>query len=75
MWSNDIDFVIAESADEAKRIVTEHYGCDQDDVGDFETQNEEKEFTLRLDDGEKVTKRISEWIAEFGKSYFACTEY
>ncbi|MHC4397426.1 MAG: hypothetical protein ACYS1A_17435 [Planctomycetota bacterium] len=75
MWSNEFDFVIAESADEARQLVMDHYGIEDYEGGEFEQANEEQEFTLRLDDGQKETKRVRDWIAEFGKSYFACTEY
>ena len=75
MWSNDIDYVIAESADEANQIVTDHYGCGQEELGVFEAEDGEKEFTLRLEDETKITKQIADWVKERGKGYFACTEY
>jgi hypothetical protein len=75
MWSNEFDFVIAESAGEARQIVMDHYGQDEYEGMEFEQMNEELEFTLRLDDDQKEKKQVKDWIAEFGKSYFACTEY
>lgn len=75
MWSNEVDYVVAESADEAKQIVSDHYGCGDEDLGIFEEEAVEKEFTLRMEDGTKITKLIADWVKERGKGYFACTEY
>lgn len=75
MWTNEFDFVIAETAEEARQIAVSHMGCDEEEAGDFETMNSDGDFTFVTEDAGKLTQKISEWISQVGKGYFANSEY
>lgn len=80
MWSNEFDFVIAETAEEAHQIWINW--CDGEEPLPFdecgwEELNPDSFFTF-IDcnyDYRKIKKRVREFISERGKGYFACSEY
>lgn len=75
MWTNEFDFVIAETADEARQIAVSNMGFDAEETGDFAKMSSDRDFTFVTGDGEKIKKKISEWINQQGKGYFANSEY
>ena len=80
MWTNDVDFVIAETPEEAHRICVDQYGGDDNDqtVDDWEKMEPSKMWTLWIDGhphGETIKCPVSEHIARNGKGYLGSTEY
>lgn len=76
MYETEVDFVIAESEEEAMKFLLEQ-GYDESDLVEMELNimSDDQDFTLVQPDGSKEVKKISQWINEKGKGYFACTEY
>ena len=76
MFTNDFDFVIADTPEEAKKIAieTQGYSVEDLDCSEFEPMDGRKMFTLRTDDT-STRQRIAKFVKEYGKGYFACTEY
>lgn len=88
IFTNGIDFVIANGIEEAREIVLPMYGYNQPyekldwmaqeevDVDGWEQFPDENNFTLCSDDGvTQETKTASEWVKINGKGYFASSEY
>jgi hypothetical protein len=78
MWTNGTDYVIAENADEANVILRRTYAIedvrDLDPVDD-DCCNPNNLFRFHEEDGTTTTKTMKEWVEEFGKGFFASTEY
>lgn len=81
MWTNDVDYVIAETEDEAKEIMktkiypTDPYMHEEIDECDWGCLDSEDDFIFREDDGTDTTKTVAEFIRINGRGYFACSEY
>lgn len=78
MWTDGVDFVIAESAEEAIKIVCEHHGATAEDFAEpFVERKPDEPFTIFGDgaDGEDVTKPTAEWVREHGRGFFASAEW
>jgi hypothetical protein len=85
IWTNDVDYVIAESADEAVEIASDLTGAPIGDYADDEwtAWPDDKPFTFRYDEGDEYpgsperreTRTGAEWVALRGRGYFACSEY
>ncbi|WP_437310078.1 hypothetical protein [Sorangium sp. So ce388] len=80
VWTNDCDYVVAESAEEAKRLARAFYGGNDDpsDASAFEPCRDDRPFTFH-EDGSRasqgVTKTFGEWAAERGRGYFCTSEF
>jgi hypothetical protein len=74
-----IDWVIAESVDDANAVLSEHYGYTLEQLIDDDTQITEQlpdDKPLTLDeDGSKTTLTAAEWIAKEGRCLLGSTEY
>ena len=77
MWKGAVDFVIAETAEEAQQIAMAQHDCTAEEVGEFTARNDADLFVLFEGDpsGDDVTKPTGEWVREHGRGYFACTEW
>jgi hypothetical protein len=68
MWTNDTDYVIAESAEEAREIIRSIYGgLDDDEIGELGILADDA-FDFQHDNGEIETKTVAEWIAQYGRA-------
>jgi len=79
MWHNGYDFVICETAEEARALVMETTGCDADgaDGDGWEAWAPDRDFSLVEADGNLPTGKrpVREWIEMAGRGYFASTEW
>ena len=76
LWTNETDFIIAESEDDCWKIYSELMQMDIEVESDeMEWSKVTRDFTLHYEDGRDVTKSVEEWIEEKGRGYFASTEY
>lgn len=80
LWTDDVDFVVAETPDEARRIVIERIGYGEDDVPPVLEWREvppSDQFTIWEDhpgSGKRETRPVGEWIAAHGRGLLASTE-
>lgn len=76
LYTNGVDYVIATSVGEARRICMKECGIDPDQMGTFELYPAKKLFSLYPDpDGVPEVKTARAWVKSRGrKGYFACTE-
>lgn len=81
VWKNDvIEWVIAESPEDAEVVLSEtyrkngDYGYVSEEPHDWVECPMDKEFTL-ADGADEVTKTFAEWIAELGRGFLGTTEY
>jgi hypothetical protein len=75
VWTNDCDYVIAESSAAASGYV-DGYIPDPDEA--WTACDDSKPFTYYPDgdrSGESITKTFGEWAAERGPGYLACSEF
>lgn len=72
-----IEWVIAETPEEATKIILKTYEVPLDEVDtDWVECAPEKLFTYNEDDGvTQTTKPFREWIAQKGRGFLATTEY
>lgn len=81
MWTNEMDFIIAESEEDAKQILREIYGNDalviQECVDEVTwcTMDPNSKFDFGNDDGTITTRTVEEFIQINGRGYFACADY
>ncbi len=85
MFTNEVDFVIAETEEEAKEFVRQAWigdGSMTDCMEEFDemvltVMDMNKSFKFDKEgDGSKIeVKTIQEFIEQYGKGYFASTEY
>lgn len=85
IWTNDTEYVIAESADEAIAITCELTEIPAADYADDEwyAWPDDKPFTFRYEEDQEYrgspkrceTHTGAEWVALRGRGYFACSEY
>ena len=85
VWANDVtDWVIAESAADARVVMNEHIGPgypgeDDDQIApedEWTPEPDDKTLEIRTDDGRGVVKKTcAEWVAESGRGFLASTEY
>jgi hypothetical protein len=75
LYANDVvDWVIAESPEEAKSIYLAFFGNDCPEDVEFELVPNYK--ILRMDmDGTKITQSAGEFVTQFGKGFLGSTEY
>lgn len=72
MFTNDSDYVIAESAEDARSILRETVGELDEDMAAFVEVDNGTDFDFQESDGETTTtKTVGQWIAEKGRGYFA----
>lgn len=75
LFHNDVDWVVAESPEDADRVYSEAIGFWPPDDSDWETWGEDRPLTITNDeDDEKVTLTGAEWAAK-GRAYLGSTEY
>lgn len=76
VFENDvIDWIVAESADEARQIAFEHSGK-SDEYADLEyTQCPDDQPLTINEDGNETTKTCAEWCTINGKGFLCSTEY
>ena len=81
MWTNEVDYVIAETKDRATELTCKSYGCRPDDMTDMEwlVYSPDKHFRFHDEQrfgGEIVRDRPAQWFIDvYGEGYFACTEW
>ena len=77
MWSNDIDYIIARSAEAAEEIAIKTMGYGKDDLEEvtWHKMSLDSVFTFRDEDGNDIKKPVKQFIKEYGEGYFACSEY
>ena len=77
MWTNDIDYIITRSEEEAEEIAMKTMGYGKDDLEEvtWYKMSLDSMFTYRTEDGDDVKKTVKEFIKEYGEGYFACSEY
>lgn len=80
VWTNDCDYVVADSAEEAMRLARDFYGSalDPSDAAVFEPCKDDRPFTFHADGTRAtpgVTKTFAEWAAERGRGYFCTSEF
>ncbi len=81
IFSNGIDYVIAETSKEAKNLAPSYIEDDmpliqQPDDKEFPVwYNENENKVLEHHEGELVTHTMAEWVELLGKGYFATTEF
>lgn len=77
VWTNDCDYVVAESADAAAAVLHEET-LTPPDMTSFYACGDSRLFTF-YEDGtrasEGVTKTFGEWAAERGRGYFCTAEF
>lgn len=76
LWTNDMDFVIAYSEQDAKEICHREldYAWDDMDDWDWHTMDEMANFTYH-ENGASTTHPVGYYIAAFGHGYFCCSEF
>lgn len=74
IYNNDIDYIIADSPQEALEIMMSESGLDAEEAGTFVIYPDDRDFTMR-GFNEKIIKTAREWCVEHGKGYFACSEW
>lgn len=85
IWTNDTEYVIAESADEAIQIASDLTGVP---IGDYAedvwyARPDDKPFTFVYEEDyeyrgspeRRETHTSAEWVALHGRGYFACSEW
>lgn len=79
LFFNDVDWVIAESEEEAWSFWYQYTGEKQEDYNDFSwsIHSEDEDFTLDDEMMGKAPKsrKVKEWIELYGKGFFCSTEY
>jgi len=79
MYKGEVDWIIADNPEEAYKICLETYTMNEEDYpeNDFVEEPMDKTLTIDMIDWGrgKVTKTVAEFIKEFGKGFFASTEY
>lgn len=77
VWANDVvDWVIAESPEDADSVCLEHIGYPPDDPYEWTELSMDSVITLHMDDGRgTVEKTCADWIAEQGRCFLGSTEY
>jgi len=74
MWSNGIEYVIAESEKDAVEICFGLHGANYDELMNWGCLTDDYQFEMDTD-GTRITKSVREWIDEHGRGYFASSEY
>ncbi len=77
VFHNDVDWVVAESAEDATKLLAEHNSCpveklDEDSLYWDEWANDR--VLVIDDDGTKISKTCSQWACG-GRAYIGSTEY
>lgn len=76
VFRNDvIDWVIAESPEDADKICFEHTGNDEDDPHEWVALPDDQILAINDEDGGHVEKTCAALIAEHGRCFLASTEY
>jgi len=77
VWSADDgeEFVIAETEEDALAVLVEAVGPVSVDPIAWEQLPDDRPFTMREEDGSRVTKTCAEWCTEVGRGYFAHVWY
>jgi hypothetical protein len=78
VWTNDCDYVVAESADDADAITKERWPGHVGNADHWSECHGDGPFTL-YGSGDRstlgVTKTFAEWAAERGRGYFCTSEF
>ena len=75
MFTDDYEFVIAESVADVKAILVElHYSPECFDPDHWTAMDESRDFTYVDDANVERTKTVREWIDAVGRGYFACEQ-
>jgi hypothetical protein len=77
VYTNDDEFVIAASPDDAKAVMIES-GCfhESDEQPSWRQMSDAQPFTADLDTGDgPVKKTCGEWAKERGRGYFCAANY
>ena len=82
VWANGvIDWVVAESAEDARAVANEHTGGPGDDddeipAGDeWEAEPDDKVLSIHGDEGGTEEKTCAVWVAQNGRCFLCSTEY
>jgi len=77
MWTNDFDYIIAHSKEEAIELAKKIVGYGDDDLAECEwlAMDPDKDFYYEHADGSRETRTVAEWIEWSGKGYFACSDF
>ena len=76
MWTNDCDYVIATTVEEAKQICIDTCGYGRDEVDEWDWEEVPRDQDFTFDDGDQhIKETIGHFILEYGRGYFACSEY
>lgn len=83
--NNEIDCVIAESAEDAMKVLCEHAGGKPEDYPDttFEQMPDDQMLTIMWEDKhdippgepEKMRLTCADWVKQEGRSFLCSTEY
>lgn len=78
LWHNDCEWVVAESPEEATKVLSEVHGSPISDFDEFSTcwepWPESKLFSREEPTGEVIALTGAEWAAR-GRAYIGSTEY
>ena len=88
MFTNGMDYIIAESLEQARNILCRGmHGLDQSyedlepilqkelDGYGWKLKDNEETFTLYLETGGGITRTVEDWIGREGEGFFASSEY
>ena len=76
IYTNEMDYVIAESSQEACEIMMHESGLDEEEAGEFHQYPDGADFTMHgYSPDENRMKKAREWCLEHGKGYFASSEW
>jgi hypothetical protein len=77
LWHNDCEWVVAESPEDATKVMAAHHGNKVGDYDEFSTSwelwGEDRKLTID-EDGSKTVLTGAEWAAR-GRAYIGSTEY
>ena len=76
--NNVIEWVVAESVDDAKKVLREHYqnwDCGDEIDLDFKQTPDERVLTRDECRGDAVRKTAADWAKEVGRGFLMTTEY
>jgi hypothetical protein len=79
MYTNDNDYVIAASIDDARAVYIGQLGdpadIERDDCLDFREDDDDRVFTLVQEDGSKKSMTCRQWCDTEGRGYFASEDW
>lgn len=70
MFSNDVEYVIADNYEEVKQIMADLCGYGESEMEEpWDEMSENSPFTYVHEDDHRETKTVGEWIKEHGKGF------